>query len=77
MDISSSGESPFVVAARTCETRATHCVSTRTEARPAFPRARCEFARILNTIEMQSINGASLRVLDSSIERIVLKAFES
>ena len=30
-----------------------------------------------NTREMQSINGASLRVLDSSIERIVLKTFES
>ena len=29
------------------------------------------------TREMQSINGASLRVLDSSIERIVLKTFES
>ena len=27
--------------------------------------------------DMQSINGASLRVLDSSIERIVLKTFES
>ena len=31
MDISSSGESPFVVAARTCETRAMYCMSTRTE----------------------------------------------
>ena len=30
MDISSSGESPFVVAAHTCETSATYCVSTRT-----------------------------------------------
>ena len=29
------------------------------------------------TREMQSINGASLRVLNSSIERIVLKTFES
>ena len=35
----SSGESPFVVAARMCETRATYCVWTRTRARPAF-RAR-------------------------------------
>ena len=32
---------------------------------------------ISTTIEMQSINGASLRVLDSSIERIALKTFES
>ena len=31
MEISSSGESPFVVAAHTCETSATYCVSTRTE----------------------------------------------
>ena len=29
------------------------------------------------TREMQSINGASLRVLDSLIERIALKTFES
>ena len=29
------------------------------------------------TREMQSINGASIRVLDSSIERIVFKTFES
>ena len=40
MDISSSGESLFVVAACTCETRATYCVSTRTRAHPAFPRIR-------------------------------------
>ena len=44
MDVSSSGESPFVVAASTSETSATYSVSTRTRARPAFPRARCEFA---------------------------------
>ena len=31
MDLSSSGESPFVVAARTCETSATSCMSTCTE----------------------------------------------
>ena len=29
------------------------------------------------SIEMQSINGASLRVLDSSIEIIALKTFQS
>ena len=29
MDISSSGESPFVVTAHTCEISATYCVSTR------------------------------------------------
>ena len=39
MDISSSGESSFVVAVRACETRAAYCVSTRTRVRPAFPRA--------------------------------------
>ena len=35
-----------------------------------------QFATII-TREMQSINGASLRVLDSSIEIIVLRTFES
>ena len=43
MDISSSGESPFVVAAHTCKTSATYCVSTCTE-RVLLFRARCEFA---------------------------------
>ena len=32
---------------------------------------------IIITREMQSINGVSLRVLDSLFERIVLKTFES
>ena len=36
-----------------------------------------EVYRLPHTREMQSINGASLRVLDSLIERIVLKIFES
>ena len=31
MDISSSGETPFVVDAHICETSATYCVSTRTQ----------------------------------------------
>ena len=47
---SSSGESPFVVAAHTCETSATYFVPTRGRAYrtyPAFPRARCE-SRIVN-----------------------------
>ena len=39
-------ESPFVVAARTCETRPTYCVWKRTRARPAFPRVRLVFAHI-------------------------------
>ena len=52
MDISSSGESPFVVAAHTCETSATYCVWTRTRARPAFPRARCEFAHYTSDSEI-------------------------
>ena len=49
MDISSSGESPFVVAARTCETSATYCVSTRTE-RVLLFRARDANSRIVNNI---------------------------
>ena len=46
MDISSSGESPFVVAAHTCETSATYCVSTRTE-RVLLFRARDANSRIV------------------------------
>ena len=47
MDISSSGESPFVVAAHTCETSATYCVSTCTE-RVLLFRARDANSRIVN-----------------------------
>ena len=47
MDISSSGESPFVVAARKCEISATYCVSTRTERILLF-RARDANSRIVN-----------------------------
>ena len=47
MDISSSGESPFVVTAHTCETSATYCVSTRTE-RVLLLRARDANSRIVN-----------------------------
>ena len=47
MDISSSGESPFVVAAQTCETSATYCVSTRTE-RVLLFCARDANSRIVN-----------------------------
>ena len=47
---------------------------------PAWGPVNAQRAKVRNiyyTREMQSINGASLRVLDSSIERIVLKTFES
>ena len=47
MNISSSGESPFVVAAHTCETSATYCVSTHTE-RVLLFRARDANLRIVN-----------------------------
>ena len=47
MDISSSGECPFVVAAHTCETSATYCVSTRTERILLF-RARDANSHIVN-----------------------------
>ena len=47
MNISSSGESPFVVAARMCETSATYCVSTRTERILLF-RARDANSSIVN-----------------------------
>ena len=47
MDISSSGESPFVVAAHTCETSATYCVSTCTE-RVLLFRARDGNSCIVN-----------------------------
>ena len=42
MDISSSGESPSVVAEQTYETSATYCVSKRTE-RVLLFRVRSEF----------------------------------
>ena len=47
MDISSSGESPFLVAAHTCETSATYCVLTCTE-RVLLFRARDATSRIVN-----------------------------
>ena len=47
MDISPSGESPFVVAAQTCKTDATYCVSTCTE-RVLLFRARDANSRIVN-----------------------------
>ena len=47
MEISSSGESPFVVAAHTCETSTTYCVSTLTEHVLLF-RVRDANSRIVN-----------------------------
>ena len=47
MDISSSGESPFLVTAHTCETSATSCVLTCTE-RVLLFRARDATSRIVN-----------------------------
>ena len=57
MDISSSGESPSVVAAQTCETSATYCVSTRTE-RVLLCRTRDANSRIVNiynTIDISAL----------------------
>ena len=48
MDISSSGESPFVVAAQSCETSATYCMSTRTK-RVLLFRARDANSLIVNS----------------------------
>ena len=62
MDISSSGESPFVVAAHTCETNATYCVSSRTE-RVLLFRARDANSRIVN-------NTRGCRIHDGAIARI-------
>ena len=68
MDIPSSGESPFAVAARTCETCATYCVSTRTEHVLLF-RARDANSRMVNItrgprIQMEPERG------DSKSERL-------
>ena len=51
MDISSSGNSPFVVAAHTCETSATYCVSTRIERVLLF---RARNSRIVNNYYKRS-----------------------
>ena len=53
MDISSRGESPFVVAAHTCETSATYCVSTRTK-RVLLFRARNANSLIVNSYYTRS-----------------------
>ena len=60
MDISSSDESPFVVAAHTCETSATYWVSTRAyRARPAFP-ARDANSRIVNITRVHAFQGSMM-----------------
>ena len=68
MDISSSGESPFEVAAHTCETNATYCVSTCTE-RVLLFHARDANSRVVNItcgprIQMEPEQG------DSKSERL-------
>ena len=69
MDISSSGESPFVVAAPTCETSATYCVSKRTERVPLF-RARDANSRIVNIT--RAVQGSTMEPErgDSKSERL-------
>ena len=74
MDISSSGESPFVVAVHTCETSATYCVSTRTE-RVLLFRARDANSRIVNiTIDsiLHMVQGSTMEPErgDSMSERL-------
>ena len=68
MDISSSGESPFVVVAHTCETSATYCGSTRTECVLLF-RARNANSRIINITRGPRIHDGAQRG-DSKSERL-------
>ena len=68
MDISSSGESPFVVAAQTCETSATYCVSTRTE-RVLLFCVRDANSRIVNITRGPNIHDGAGRG-DSKSERL-------
>ena len=67
MDISSSGESPIVVAARTCETSAKYCVSTCTE-RVLLFRARDANSHIVNITRGPRIHDGARRG-DSKSER--------
>ena len=64
MDISSRGESPFVVAAHTCKTSATYCVSTHTERILLF-HVRDANSRIVN-ITIDSILSTILHVVQGS-----------
>ena len=68
MDISSSGESTFVVAAHTCETRATYCVSTRTERFLLSARA----IRICAWLILHAVQGSTMEPEpgDSKSERL-------
>ena len=68
MDISSSGESPFVVAAHTCEASATYCVLTRTE-RVLLFRAHVANSRIVNITRGPRIHDGARRG-DSKSERL-------
>ena len=71
MNISSSGESPFMVAACTCEKSATDYVSTRTK-RVLLFRARDANSRIVNITQGPGIHdGARAR---RKLERKVQKA---
>ena len=68
MDISSSGESPFVVAVHKYETCATYCVSTRTE-RVLLFRTRDVNWRIVNITPGPRIHDGARRG-DSKSERL-------
>ena len=73
MDISSSGESPFMVAVHTYETSATYCVSMRTE-RVLLFRARDANSRIVNNYYNFTTRGPRIhdgaRQGDSESERL-------
>ena len=68
MDISSSGESPFVVATHTCETSATYGVSTRTK-RVLLFRPCDANSRIVNISRGPRIHDGAWRG-DSKSERL-------
>ena len=75
----SAGNPPDVIrAVRTSCTDVVYGrISTCTWASPTLTVLLCKFEHPPDTREMQSINGASLRVGDSLIERIALNTFES
>ena len=69
MEISSSGESPFVVTAHTCETSTTYCVSTCTQRALLF-RTRDANSRIVN--KLHTVQGSTMEPErgDSKSERL-------
>ena len=69
LDISSSGESAFVVAVHTCETSATYCVSTHTERVLPFC-AHDANSRMVNSTHGPRIHDGARRG-DSKSERLI------